>query len=115
MQVQKVTKKWGITLIVVALAALALFGEHYSRCNGKPLSREEALQRANAQLQLLARDFELGDSLPVLTEEQYDTTHKSWILTFRNPTCEVSIIADRCHGTDIGGVSAGCKERRGNH
>jgi hypothetical protein len=115
MQMQKVTKKLGITVIVVALAALALFGEHYSRCHGKPLSRDEALQRANAQLQLLARDFVLGDPLPALSKEQYDPIDKLWILTFHNSTCEVSIIADRCHGTDIGGVTAGCKERRGSH
>jgi hypothetical protein len=101
-----------IALIVVASVAVALFAEHYSRCYGKPLSREEALRRANAQLQFFDKDFVLGDSLPALKEEEYDPEEKTRTFTFRYPTCEVSVIADRCQGTDIGGISQGCKERR---
>ena len=100
-----------VALIVVAAVTAILFADHYSRCYGKPLSREEALQRASVQLQYLSRDFDLGDTLPVLTAGEYDPAKKTWILTFRNSTCEVSIIADRCEGTSIGGVTEGCKER----
>ena len=111
MRLRQMSKKLKITLIVVALALAVLSADHYSRCHGKTLSREEALHRAQSQLQLLARDFFLGDSLPTLKDEQYDPSSKSWTITFRNSTCEVSIITDRCHGTDVGGVSEGCKER----
>lgn len=104
----KLTSKWGIALIVLGLLAVAVLGDYVFRCYGRPLSREEALQRAHSQLQYLSNDFALGDPPPSLAGEQYDSEQKSWILTFRNATCEVSIITDRCHGTDIGGLSEGC-------
>lgn len=91
--------------------ALILFGDHYARCHGKPLSRIEALERATKQLQYLSRDFALGNPAPALVDEQYDASDKTWNFTFRNGTCEISVIADRCKGTDVGGISAGCKER----
>jgi len=114
MRLQEMNRLWMIALIVVTLVVAALFANHYLRCHGKPLTREEALRRANAQLQYLAKDFNLGETVPVLADEEYDPDKKTWILTFRSPTCEVSIITDRCHGTDIGGMSEGCKVRRGS-
>jgi len=111
MPLPKLSKKWVIALVVVVLVLIVLFLDHYSRCYGKPLSREEALQRANRQLQFLNKDFVLGDTLPILAAEEYNPDTRTWILTFRSPTCEVSIITDRCHGTDVGGMSEGCKER----
>jgi hypothetical protein len=110
-KLQNLRKTGGIVLIVAALAAVVLSADYYSRCYGKPFSRDEAMRRANAQLQYLAKYFVLGDTPPVLVDEQYDSYAKTWMLTFRSPTCEVIVIADRCHGTDIGGLSEGCKER----
>jgi hypothetical protein len=104
-----------VALIVAVLVAVVLLADHYSRCYGKPLSRDEALQRANEQLRYLSKDFLLGDTLPALADEQYDPQKKTWIVTFRNSTCEVSIITDRCHGTDVGGMSDGCKDRPRYH
>jgi hypothetical protein len=101
-----------IALIIAALVAAAILVDHYSRCYGRPLTREEAVRRANAQLQNLDKDFVLGAPLPVDVGEQYDPDKKTWIITFRGVNCELSIITDRCHGTDIGGMSEGCKERR---
>lgn len=102
---------WRILAVVITLIVVVLFVDYYSRCHGKPLSREEALQRATAQLQHLSKNFVIGDPLPALVEEEYDATARTWILTYRGGACEVFIIADRCNGTDIGGISGGCKQR----
>jgi hypothetical protein len=85
-----------------------LLVDYWSRCHGKPLSREEALGRANVQLQYLSHDWILGNPLPSLTSEQFDPSDGTWMFSFKNSVCEVDIIADRCKGTDIGGMSKGC-------
>ena len=100
----------GVALVLVALIAAILFGDYYLRCHGKPLSREEALQRATAKLQRFSQDFVIGDPLPALVEEKYEADEKVWMFTFHNSTCTIDILADRCHGTDIGGTT-GCKVR----
>src|SRR5579862_9201652 len=104
-------KLWGAAALTLVLFALILFGDHYARCHGKPLSRAEALERADKQLQYLSRDFALGNSAPSLVDEQYDASEKTWTFTFHSGACEITVITDRCKGTDIGGISAGCKER----
>lgn len=104
-------KLLGAAALGSVLVALILFGNYFARCHGKPLSRAEALERATKQLQYLSRDFALGNPAPALVDEQYDASQKTWNFTFRNSTCEVSVIADRCKGTDIGGMSAGCTKR----
>jgi hypothetical protein len=112
MPLQKMTKKWWIiSLLVVGLAAGVLFADRYYRCHGAPLSRDEAVNRARAQLNFLSHDYDLGKSLPVLKSEQYDARTRSWTITFRSESCEVMVITDRCHGTDIGGLSEGCEQR----
>jgi hypothetical protein len=119
MRLQKVSTKFRIVLVLVgrmvlvliALLAAVLLGDHLIRCYGKPLGREEALRRANAQLQFYHRTHELGDTLPALVEERYDREEKEWTFRFRSSTCTVDIIADRCHGTEIGGLSEGCRPR----
>src|ERR1700687_4774400 len=97
----------GVTVIAVLVVAI-LFGDYWSRCHGKPLNREEALQRAKVRLQSLSQSWVLGSPLPGLVQEQYEPLDKTWSFTFRNDVCEVDIIADRCHGTDVGGMSKGC-------
>ena len=97
-------------MLIVVVAAILLV-EHFWRCSGIPLSREEALRRASVRLQYLSRHFDLGEPPPALVKEQYDPKQQTWIFSFRSPNCEVDVIADRCHGTDIGGMSHGCKEK----
>jgi hypothetical protein len=104
---------WNALGVLVLLVAMALFAEYWFRCHGNPLDREEAVRRADKQLWYLSRDWVLGNPLPALAEEQYDASDGSWRFTYRNATCEVSIITDRCNGTDIGGVSEGCTKHRG--
>jgi hypothetical protein len=104
-------KLWGAAALGIVLFALILFGDYYARCHSKPLSRAEALERADKQLQYLSRDFVLGNSDSSLVDEQYDASERTWTFTFRNGACEVTVITDRCKGTDIGGISAGCKQR----
>jgi len=94
----------GLSVLVV------LIGDYLFRCYGKPLSREEALQRASTQLQYLSRDINFGESLPPLVKERYDPKRKTWWFTFRNEVCEIDIITDRCEGTDVGGTN--CQVRR---
>ena len=89
------------------LVVVALLGDYLFRCRGKPLSRDEALQRATAKVQRFSQKFMVGETLPPLVEDRYDAEEKLWMFTFRNTTCEVIVVADRCHGTDIGGTN-GC-------
>jgi hypothetical protein len=103
------TRKTKLQLAALAILVLGalLFADYWSRCHAAPLSREEAL-RSNVRLQHLLQDWALGDSLPVLVEEQFEPKDGSWALTFRNRSCEVIIITDRRKGTDVGGMSKGC-------
>jgi len=102
---------WRTAAILVALVGLFFFGDYYIRCHGKPLSRAEAIQRAPAQLQYISRYFELGEAPLELADAEYDAPSRAWILTFRNDTCAISVLADRCHGIEIGGISEGCRQR----
>ena len=112
MRVRKVKNKWAVmALAVVALIAGTLVIDHLFRCYGPPLSREEALRRATAHLRYFSRQHMTGGTVPVLSEEQYDPAKKTWVFTFRNANCEIAMIADRCQGTEIGGMSKGCDVR----
>jgi hypothetical protein len=102
----------GVVFIAIALLAGSLYYDHRSRCNGKQYERAEALLDATSFLQSLSHDFLLGDPLPSLKEEQYDSPHETWTFTFRNATCTVDIITDRCQGTEVGGMSEGCTKHR---
>src|SRR5438270_11359636 len=96
---------WQVGLISAVLIAAALFADYWFRCHGAPLSRADALQRANTRLQYLSGDWDLVTPLPSLAEEQYDAEDGTWMFTFSNSVCAVGIITERCHGTDVGGVS----------
>jgi hypothetical protein len=109
MPLPKLTLTWRIALAIVGLVVVALCADYFWRCSGIPLSRKEALRRATTQLEHLNRNHAFGDSLPALVDEQYDSNQQTWMFTFRNGACTVEILADRCHGTDVGGVSQGCK------
>lgn len=100
-------------IFIITVSAAFLFGDWWFRCHGKPLGRVEALHRANVSLQYLSRDWVLGDPMPSLASEQFDPSDGSWMFTFKNSVCEVSIITDRCKGTDVGGMSQGCTTHRG--
>ena len=110
MQMQKMKR-----IVIGLFVALAIIGsvfvvDHVVRCNGKPLTRDEALQRASAKLKRFSQKFVVGDATPELVEEHYDDKQKVWMFTFRGKACEIIILADRCHGTDIGGTN-GCSPR----
>jgi hypothetical protein len=100
-----------MALALVALIACTLVANHLFRSYGPPLSREEALRRATAQLQYFSRQHMTGNTVPVLAEEQYDPSKKTWVFTFRSADCEIAIIADRRQGTEVGGMSKGCDVR----
>ena len=106
------TSLWLGGIVVIVLLAGGLYYDHWLRCNGKPYERAEALRNANSFLQSLSQDFLLGDPLPSLAEEQYDSPQETWMFTFRNSTCTVDIITDRCQGTEVGGMSEGCTKHR---
>jgi len=106
-----VSKKWQIAMATLLVIVGIFLAEYALRCYRKPLSRQEALERASAKLQRFSKKFVVGDSLPPLVDESYDPQRKEWTFTFKNSTCTVGIIVDRCHGTDIGGISEGCKVR----
>jgi hypothetical protein len=110
-RVQEVSNKIRIPLVIIALVFAVFLVDYLFRCHGRPLSREEAFERANAKLLRFSKKFVVGDSLSKLNEEQYDPQRKEWMFTFENSTCSVIIIADRCNGTDIGGISKGCTVR----
>jgi hypothetical protein len=102
---------WVLGVVVVLLAGM-LYYDHWSRCSGKPYERADALRNATSFLQSLSRDFSLGDPPPSLVEEQYDSARATWMFTFRNATCTLDIITDRCKGTEVGGMTKGCTGRR---
>jgi hypothetical protein len=101
-----------IALSVAAVGMLTFTAEHAYRCWGEPLTREEAIKRAKTRLDVFSKRYIVGIPPPTLVAEQYETGTKTWIFTFQNSTCAIDIIADKCNGTDIGGVSAGCVPRR---
>jgi len=96
--------------VVLAVIGSAFAVDHFLRCNGKPLSREEALQRATDKLRRFSQKFVVGNAQPELVEEHYDATQKTWMFRFRGKACEIIILVDRCHGTDIGGTN-GCSPK----
>jgi hypothetical protein len=104
----KLTLKWRIVLAIVGLAVVVLFAGYFWRCR-VPLSPQEAISRATMKLEYLNRNHAFGDSLPALVDEKYDSKQKTWMFTFRNGACTVEILVDRCHGTNVGGVSQACK------
>ena len=81
------TKLQLAALAILVLGAL-LFADYWSRCHAEPLSREEALRRANVRLQYLSQHWVLGDSLPVLVEQEFEPKDGSWALTFRTVTAK---------------------------
>jgi hypothetical protein len=116
MRLMKLNKKWAVPTIVLALIVLVLLGEGWYRCHWKaPLTRDEALQRSTAYLKNMSHDFVL-DPLPKLVNEFYTPEGKAWTFEFSNSTCTVDIIDDRCEGTDVGGLSEGCRTKaEGKH
>jgi hypothetical protein len=105
-------RRFRIALAIAVVVVFSLTTEYVLRCWGKPLTREEAIERADRRLDVFSKRYIIGVPPPTLVAEQYETDTKAWIFTFQNSTCTVDIIADRCNGTDIGGVSAGCVPRR---
>ena len=102
---------WRVAVVIVVLVAAVLFGDYYFRCHSKPLSRDEAFQRATRKLHSLSQKFVVGDPPPAFVHEQYDLERKEWMFRFQNSTCTVDIVADRCQGTEVAGVNEGCKVR----
>jgi len=115
------TRLHGLPAIVIALLLLLaaamvlllfwLIADHVYRCHGEPLQREEAFERAAARLYSLSCWYDLKDAPAHIVGEQYEQDTKTWMFTFQNGDCTVSIIADRCQGTDVGGMSFGCVQR----
>src|SRR5258706_14879474 len=111
MRVLKSKQLWIIGGIIAVLT-VEHFVERYIRCYVKPpLTREEALQRSTRYWKDLSKDFVLGGEFPTLSEERYDAERKEWAFTFSNSTCTIVVITDRCHGTEVGGMSKGCTVR----
>ena len=107
MQMQKVKTTVLALVIVVAVAGAILAVDHFRLCNASPLSRDEALRRATEKLRSYSQKFTV-DNLPTEpVEEHYDEAQKTWSFRFRGKACEIIILTDRCHGTDIGGTN-GC-------
>lgn len=94
-------------LIAVALAvAMALGADYGFRCHGSPLSRDEALARANARLEHFSKSFNVKEAM-TLSDATFEADTKGWLVTFTGPKCKVIIIVDRCHGDDVGSTN-GC-------
>jgi hypothetical protein len=59
-----------IVSVVIAVLVIALIADHVIRCYGKPLSREEAVRRADRELHYLYEEHQLGSTLPTLSGEE---------------------------------------------
>lgn len=102
--------KMGAAAVLVGAATWGV--EHGLRCYGAPWERDEALRRAREALGYLSEDYSVEKGA-ALIDEKYDRELHSWSFLFRSNSCDVSVFADRCNGTDIGGMSRGCPSRRG--
>ena len=102
---QRMKKPMGITLIIAAVIAIAATGDYVHRCMAPPLSREEASERALARLEKFKKSFGVREVF-TLTESSFDKQSSAWIFSFTSKDCTVMIVTDRCHGDDIGGLTA---------
>jgi hypothetical protein len=100
-----------LLFLLLGLATAVVMTQAYYRCHGKPLSHEEAVARAEMLLQQFSKQHNVGETLPLLVEENYDEQRRSWMFRYRNSVCELVIYADRCHGTEVGGLNQGCTVR----
>lgn len=98
---------WMVALAILLIAGLALTLDHFNRCNGQPLSKEEATVRAADQLERYKNSFKIDEAMP-LEESKFDPDTKAWLFTYTGRHCSVIIIVDRCHGDEVGGTNA-CK------
>jgi hypothetical protein len=97
--------KWKILIAVVLVAVALLVADDVVRCHGKPLTRDEAFERASSRIQRFSQKFDVGNTPLQLLEESFDADQNTWTFKFRNSTCEAFVVADRCYGTDMGGTT----------
>jgi hypothetical protein len=97
-------KRWILALVGLIIAG-ALGADYGMRCWRPPLSKEEAIERANARLARYTKSFDVKETLQ-MTEATFERDTGAWLVTFVGPKCRVIIIADRCRGDDVGSTNA---------
>ncbi|HWH40126.1 MAG TPA: hypothetical protein VNU21_09830 [Usitatibacter sp.] len=90
--------------LLVAVATLGAADYGY-RCLRSPLERNEAIARANVVLIRYKASFDVKEAMH-MTDMSFDVSSNAWLVTFAGPTCAVIIIADRCHGDEVGSTNA---------
>jgi hypothetical protein len=103
--------EWKVLIAIVTLVVALFVADYVVKCHGKPLTRVEAFQRASSRIQRFSLKYNIGNTPPRLAEESFDADQKTWTFTFHTDACDVFVIADRCEGTDIGGISGACNPR----
>lgn len=99
-------KTIGSLVAGIAFIAILTVGAEYAfRCHGAPLTRDEAVARAKAQLKRYKQSFQIAEpmSLSDITTEQGT---KTWLASFVGPKCKVIIVVDRCHGDSAESANA---------
>lgn len=99
-----------LALAAVAIVATALAADYGSRCLRAPLDRSEAITRADSVLARYRQSFGVREDMP-LKDASFDPDTKAWLVTYEGPRCAVIIIADRCHGDEVGSTNA-CTGRK---
>jgi hypothetical protein len=92
-------------LLIPAIVAIAGGADYIYRCTGAPLTREEAIVRAEQRLDRYRRSFNVHEKLN-LVETSFDQDTKAWLFTYTGLHCSVIIVVDRCHGDDVGSTNA---------
>jgi hypothetical protein len=96
--------KWIVGVVLLGVA-VALGADYRFRCLRPPLTRDEALARANVWLERYGKTFEPKGTMK-LSEAIFEADTNVWLVTFKGPTCELILIVDRCHGDEAGSTTA---------
>jgi hypothetical protein len=92
----QVKTAWVIAAVAFAVM-LAAAADYGFRCYGAPLSRDEAVVRAEDQVERFKKSFNITEAM-TLSTITFEHDSKTWLASFAGPKCKVVIVVDRCHG-----------------
>jgi hypothetical protein len=75
-----------------------------SSCSAAPLTRDQAIQRAQARLGKFSASLGFHERFTE-PSARFDDDSQSWIVTFRSPECMVMMVVDRCKPNELGGTT----------
>ena len=101
-------RKFAIAAIFVAgvvLAAAWWQSHRGSSCQGPPLTRAEASEKARVQFRSFSKSLAVPGRFTE-TGARFERDTGSWFVTFKGPNCSVVIVVDRCGRNRTGGMTS---------